>query len=614
MCGCRTEDSAYGICEHVSRGGEHENFARKELSMLDTAGIRWVRTDFDWSGVERKKGEWNYKHLDETVGWAEANGIKVLPILDYDVAWATPAYKHLDEWLEYVRKTVTRYQTSLRYWEVWNEQNGDGMWREKPNPENYVTLLKATYQEIKKIDPELKVLIGGFAGMPFDFIEGVYKAGGKDYFDIMNFHPYRSKSPEAGNLYEDIRKLSALMEKYGDKGKPMWITEVGYPTHRLPVMPEHILKAGLKSVDPKCEGWNAAIISDPEFLEDSDMDDGYFRKLVGETNSFKRIKLEEISSLDAGKNNLLIMNPSESFPADYFDAIEKYLKAGGVLFLWNGVPLYYEKRFKDGVWEQKMADESFRKRLRIGWEAFWTKAGIPNDTNRMEIADEFKDIIPINEKKAGKASRFLNGDALAEGDKFIPIIRVSNGAYNGTAAAVYLLKDKGAVIVSTLNPFFVSEEMQSKYLPRTYLIALQAGVEKVFWYELRAAENDWGYNEDNFGILHKDLSAKPSFISFKALVKARPAGSVNTSTEWRKEGICMMSWKRPDGLAGWAIWTQTAEKDVKLKVEGDIVERFGYMGEELESALRPDTSGILKAKIRNSPIYVIGPGKISLEK
>ena len=235
--GCSSDRSPYGICEHISRGGEHENYARKELPMIKGAGIQWVRTDFDWSGVEKRKGEWNFKSLDETVGWAEANGINILPILDYDVAWATPAYKHLDEWLEYVRKTVTRYQSSLKYWEVWNEENGPGMWRDKPNPANYVILLKATYEEIKKINPDIKVLIGGFVGVPFEFIEGVYKAGGKDYFDIMNFHPYRAKSPEAGQLYEDIRKLVALMEKYGDGNKPMWITEIGYATHKVPVLP-----------------------------------------------------------------------------------------------------------------------------------------------------------------------------------------------------------------------------------------------------------------------------------------------------------------------------------------------------------------------------------------
>ena len=63
------------------------------------AGIRWVRSDFSWSSVERRPGQWAFGHLDETVDWAEAAGVKILPILDYDVAWARPAHKHLDQWL-----------------------------------------------------------------------------------------------------------------------------------------------------------------------------------------------------------------------------------------------------------------------------------------------------------------------------------------------------------------------------------------------------------------------------------------------------------------------------------------------------------------------------------
>lgn len=222
----------YAVCAHISRGDEHP-FARDELRLMREAGIGWVRSDFSWSGVERRPGSWRFDHLDETVDWAEAAGVRILPILDYDVSWARPAHEHLDQWLEYVRRVVQRYGDRIRYWEVWNEPNLEGFWRDKPDPRDYVKLLKATYRTIKQIDPRLVVLLGGTSGIPWPYLEGVYEAGGKPYFDVMNVHPYRyPASPEERPLYDDLVRLRALMLERGDGQKPIWITEMGWPTHQ----------------------------------------------------------------------------------------------------------------------------------------------------------------------------------------------------------------------------------------------------------------------------------------------------------------------------------------------------------------------------------------------
>ncbi|MBN2476249.1 MAG: beta-galactosidase [Pirellulales bacterium] len=226
--------SPYGVCAHISRGDEHP-VARRELQAMRAAGIAWVRTDFSWSGVERRPGDWDFAQLDETVDWAEAAGVEILPILDYDVPWARPAHEHLDKWLVYVRRIVKRYKDRLRYWEVWNEPNLQQFWHDKPDPKAYAKMLRATYDAIKQIDPELVVLFGGTAEIPWSFIEGVYQSGGAETFNVMNVHPYRyPAAPEQRPLYEDLLRLRRLMEKYGDGDKPIWATEVGWPTHEGP--------------------------------------------------------------------------------------------------------------------------------------------------------------------------------------------------------------------------------------------------------------------------------------------------------------------------------------------------------------------------------------------
>ena len=211
------EQSPYGICAHVSRYGDHE-LAERQFQMMRQAGIRWARTDFDWTTVQpRQDGPWDFSMIDRTVQWAEEGGITILPILAYDVAWARPAYKHLDLWRDYVRKTVTRYKGRLLYWEVWNEPDLEQFWQDTPDPANYTLLLKAAYEEIKAVDPSAKVLLGGVSGIPMEFIKGIYEAGGGAFFDIMNVHPYRYPlTPEASPLKEELHKLRQLMAQYGD--------------------------------------------------------------------------------------------------------------------------------------------------------------------------------------------------------------------------------------------------------------------------------------------------------------------------------------------------------------------------------------------------------------
>ncbi len=107
------EKSPYGICAHVSRHGDHE-LAEGEFKLMRQAGIGWARTDFDWTTVQQAQGgPWDFSLFDATVDKAEEAGVTILPILGYDVPWASPAYRHMDLWREYVQKTVGRYKDRL---------------------------------------------------------------------------------------------------------------------------------------------------------------------------------------------------------------------------------------------------------------------------------------------------------------------------------------------------------------------------------------------------------------------------------------------------------------------------------------------------------------------
>ncbi|MEI8176965.1 MAG: glycosyl hydrolase, partial [Candidatus Omnitrophota bacterium] len=132
-----------------------------------------------------------------------------------------------------------RYKDRVRHWEVWNEPDYEFFWK-PPSPAKYVKLLKATSLAAKKIDPGCKIILGGLMGwgapyIYYPFIDDVYKNGGKDYFDIAAFHPYTMPhDPEKDNLLKlKIEDLVSRMATGGDSHKPIWITELGWPSNKL---------------------------------------------------------------------------------------------------------------------------------------------------------------------------------------------------------------------------------------------------------------------------------------------------------------------------------------------------------------------------------------------
>jgi polysaccharide biosynthesis protein PslG len=65
-----------------------------------------------------------------------------------------------------------------------------------------------------------------------DFLQKIYDAGAKPYFDVVNIHPYVLATKEQGPAYAAklVRDSISVMGKNGDAQKPLWITETGLGT------------------------------------------------------------------------------------------------------------------------------------------------------------------------------------------------------------------------------------------------------------------------------------------------------------------------------------------------------------------------------------------------
>ena len=244
------DQEAFGICEHVSMridtfGGE---FERRDtvFAGLRAAGIRWVRTDFRWMGCTwpwETEGEYNWYDFDCVFESAEMHGVAVLPILSGGNPWTgTAAYDDLDGWCDFVRRFVERYRGRFSAVEIWNEPNLSAFWG--GSTAQYVALLQRSCAAVKAVDPSVRIVLGGIAGNPADYVDSLYAAGAQGAFDVMNLHPYNGQRAPAAQWETSsgflgltktkqsiplwIDRVRSKMDAAGDSSKPIWITEIGW--------------------------------------------------------------------------------------------------------------------------------------------------------------------------------------------------------------------------------------------------------------------------------------------------------------------------------------------------------------------------------------------------
>ncbi len=202
-----------------------EQIPRLIQAMRD-ARVQAVRIEIRWNTVEPEPGKWEFAKVDRVVRALRDAKIDILAVLMSVPPWASgvkPAEvkgfydafppQRLSDWAEFVRTVVTRYHKEIRFWEVWNEENGSDFYRPTPNAAQYVGLLKSAHDTIKAVDAKATVVLGGLqmngiianSWLPVkteNFLQQIYNAGGRRFFDVVNIHPYVQATAEEGPAYE----------------------------------------------------------------------------------------------------------------------------------------------------------------------------------------------------------------------------------------------------------------------------------------------------------------------------------------------------------------------------------------------------------------------------
>lgn len=227
---------------HLAKGdSQHFEAAR-------AAGAKFVVVVFNWANIEPEPGYHYWTEPDAALAAAEYYGLDVIARLDQPPDWAIQPGQTLPfnaaAYAAFAGSVAQRYGPRLAGMILWNEPNLNVDWNNQPpNAATYAELLKPAYAAVKAIDPDLPVALaapastegeGDWAINDLDYLQALYAAGIKDYFDVLTAHPYGFGRPpaDAPEKYRpNFRRLELyrqIMAANGDAAKPVWVTEAGW--------------------------------------------------------------------------------------------------------------------------------------------------------------------------------------------------------------------------------------------------------------------------------------------------------------------------------------------------------------------------------------------------
>lgn len=230
----------------VTHFGQQRGILPVHLELLQQAGVTSIRDEVYWGGVEREKGTLRIvEHQEEYVQAAIDAGFEPMLILDYGNRHYQDGNKPTEPqtiaaFTEYARFVVEHFRGRVKLYEVWNEWDiGIGV----PNKENgtaedYLRLIESVTPAIKAVDPDITVIGGVSApyGLGSGWFQATVEGGLLNFCDAVSIHTYNyaqepdKRTPEGwAATVNDIVEM--LRENNGGNDVPLYITEMGWPTH-----------------------------------------------------------------------------------------------------------------------------------------------------------------------------------------------------------------------------------------------------------------------------------------------------------------------------------------------------------------------------------------------
>lgn len=233
------DESPFGINTHFG-----QRWPTDMMPLVAIAGAKNIRDEVRWNEVEIVQGEYGFRgKIDNFLGEMADHGLRPFALLDY----TNPHYDNNSTpctdagrvgFANYADAVLDRYGDRISWVEVYNEFNihfGDrGDCTADSKPQEYAALLRATYDRIKADHPETAVVGGATAGVPLTWLGNLFASSGLEKMDAVSVHPYNfPATPEAGaGRFDSLDRL--VRQHNGGQPKPIWYSELGWPTHDAP--------------------------------------------------------------------------------------------------------------------------------------------------------------------------------------------------------------------------------------------------------------------------------------------------------------------------------------------------------------------------------------------
>ncbi len=223
-----------GISTHFAQG---QGEPAIHIPQMKRNGWSALRDEAFWSHTERMLGQFSLPlALEETLTAARSNNTSTLILLGYGHPIHTRGFKPTTDeqraaFARYVRFVAERTKGRVDALEIWNEWDiniGGGL---PGRPEDYIALLRAVVPVIRAAAPEVKIIGGSVTpeGVDRGYLRALIDLGLLDWVDGISVHAYvwsrDASTPEDAASW--VRRLLSYT-----RGKPIYITEIGWPTHR----------------------------------------------------------------------------------------------------------------------------------------------------------------------------------------------------------------------------------------------------------------------------------------------------------------------------------------------------------------------------------------------
>ena len=216
--------------------------AAERIGLYAKAGFSAVRASTRWEEYEKTSGEYVMpQRSKEFYEYIRDNGMELMITLAYSNPKISEYFPTTDDSVKAFTDYAYNFVKELKELgieepivEIWNEFNIASFNKENKPVSDFVNLVKASYPQIKKANPQ--AMVSGFGGatgwntgsehIGKTFVEECLKLGVDKYSDCFTIHPYAPSKP-AQEAHEAAMRAVTILDEYGVSDKPLYASECG---------------------------------------------------------------------------------------------------------------------------------------------------------------------------------------------------------------------------------------------------------------------------------------------------------------------------------------------------------------------------------------------------